>query len=216
MFSGSAFASAPLSTTTEIFTIPFLVRSSATCPQDHVVVTVPQRSENRAALVKAPTSPGALLAISLLAGHHGPSTFAEYITQSWWRAHQTRIAAKVPQMECLIFLLGPAAVFIGVSGASCSKSSTHPSLGHNLAGCPIAPQKWHVRPFLTPLAFPPLLPFPWVSQCAFLLPEAAATAGGCPPHPVSVVCPATVLPWKVLGSTDPLSCSFAVTLSKQS
>ena len=31
MFSGSAFASAPLPTTAEIFTIPFLVRSSATC-----------------------------------------------------------------------------------------------------------------------------------------------------------------------------------------
>ena len=113
-FSGSAFASAPLSKTTEIFTIPFLVRSSATCPQNHVLVIVPQRSENRAALVKAPTSPGALLAISLFAGHDGPSTFAEYITQSWWRAHQTRIAAKVLQMECIIFLLGPAAVFIGV------------------------------------------------------------------------------------------------------
>ena len=33
MFSGSVFASAPLSTTAEIFTIPFLVRSSATCPK---------------------------------------------------------------------------------------------------------------------------------------------------------------------------------------
>ena len=35
MFSGSAFASAPLSTTTEIFTIPFLSRSSAAQPCIH-------------------------------------------------------------------------------------------------------------------------------------------------------------------------------------
>ena len=35
-------------------------------------------------------------------------------TQYWWRAHQTRIAAKVLQLECLVVLFSPAAVFIGV------------------------------------------------------------------------------------------------------
>ena len=53
MFSGSVFQSAPLSTTAEIFTIPFLVRSSATCPKTTPVSsphsdprTVPHSSEH--------------------------------------------------------------------------------------------------------------------------------------------------------------------------
>ena len=41
----------------------------------------PQGSENRATLVKAPASPGAVLTISRFAGHHGPSSFAECGTQ---------------------------------------------------------------------------------------------------------------------------------------
>ena len=48
------------------------------------------------------------------------------------------------------------------------------------------------------LAFP-LGFFQWY----FLFPYCAVTADGCPPHSVSVVCPATVLPWRSPGSTDP-------------
>ena len=52
--------------------------------------------------------------ISRFAGHHGPPSFVERITQSWWRAHQTRIADKVLQLECLVVHISPAAFFIGV------------------------------------------------------------------------------------------------------
>ena len=43
-----------------------------------------------------------------------PASLNECITQSWWRPHQTRFAAKVSQLECLVVLLGPTAFFVGV------------------------------------------------------------------------------------------------------
>ena len=42
-------------------------------------------------------------AVSRYAGLRGP-----------WRAHQTKLAAKVSQLKCLVVLFGPAAVFVGV------------------------------------------------------------------------------------------------------
>ena len=47
-----AFASAPLSTTAEIFTIPFFGSVVSNLPQNHVAVIVPQCSENRATLAE--------------------------------------------------------------------------------------------------------------------------------------------------------------------
>ena len=68
---------------------------------------------HRPTVIREP-SPGALLAISQFPGHHGPSSFTECITESWWRAHQTRLAVKVPKLECLVVLICPAFFFIGV------------------------------------------------------------------------------------------------------
>ena len=66
----------------------------------------------------------------------------------------------------------PSSLVSSPSGASCSLSSTHPSLGHNLAGCPIPPHTQHLRPFPLPLTFPPLLP----SLCLHLSPLAFKAA----------------------------------------
>ena len=119
------------------------------------VVIVPQRSKNRATLVRTPTTPGALLAVSRFAGHHGPSSLTECITLSWWRAHQTRFAAKVSQLECVAAssVQQPSSLVSSPSGVSCSKSLTHPSLGHYLGVCPIPPHTWHLRSCPLPLPF---------------------------------------------------------------
>ena len=78
-----------------MFTIPFLVRRQRLHPGSCRY----QRPTNRA---------------SRYACHHGPSRFAEYITQSGRRVHRTSVAAKVLRLECIITLLGPATVLIGV------------------------------------------------------------------------------------------------------
>ena len=105
MFSGSAFASAPLSTTAEIFTIPFLVRSSATCPR---IMSLSSSHSDPRTVPRLSQHPRRLLAIQRFAGHHGPS-----------RDHQTRLAAKVSRLWCLVVFFGPAFVFIGVFSFGC-------------------------------------------------------------------------------------------------
>ena len=52
-------------------------------------------------------------------------------------------------LECLIVLFGPAAVSLvsSPSDAPCSRSLTHPSLEHNLTGCPVPTDRKHVKPF---------------------------------------------------------------------
>ena len=77
---------------------PFVGSVVSDLPQDHIV-TMPRLSEHPR--------------------RREPCDFAicgspRRITQSWWRAHQTRIAAKVPQLECLVVLISPAPFFIGV------------------------------------------------------------------------------------------------------
>ena len=101
-------------------------------------------------------STGTLLAISRLAGHHGPSGFVECITQSWWRAHHTQLAAKVSQLECLVVLFGPAAVFIGVfSIGRVLLQVINPSFT-GAQPRRVSNQSAHVaKPFPLPLAFPP-------------------------------------------------------------
>ena len=139
--SGSAFASAPLSTTAEIFTIPFLVRSSATCPRIMSLSsshsdprTVPRLSQHPCSLehcwrfrnFRVTTVHPASLHASLSPG-------GELIRQdslprypSWSVSSSSSIGRS-------------SSLVPSPSGASCSRSITHPSLGHNLAGCPIPP-----------------------------------------------------------------------------
>ena len=114
MFSGSAFASAPLSTTAEIFTIPFLVRTSATWPK--IVSLSPSHSDPRTVprLSQHPCRLERGWRFRKFPGHHGPSSLTEGITESWWRAHLARLAAKVSQLECLVVFCRPAFAFIGV------------------------------------------------------------------------------------------------------
>ena len=75
----------------------------------------------------------------------------------------------------------PFSLVSSPSGASCSRSLTHTSLGHNLAGCPIPPHTKHVRPFPLPLAFPPLLPLPLPFSLGFsmALPASLGCSHGC-------------------------------------
>ena len=130
----------------------------------------------RISFVRAPTTPGALLAVSRLAGQHGPSSLTEWITQSWTRAHQTRFAAKVSKLE----------------------SRRPPRSNSFLLWCLLL-RAYHA-PGHQPLAFPPLLylplPFHWLSPP----PWAAATAGDGPPH--SAMYPASGLPWRSPGLID--------------
>ena len=174
---------------------------------------------NRATLVKAPTSPVALLAMSRFAGHRSPSSFAECIMKSW-RTCQTRIAAKVPKLECLV-LCGPAAVLIGFfSFGRVLLQVVNPSTtGAQPRGVPNPSAHEACEAFsltfglsctpctcLSPLVFPG----------PFLLPLDAATSGGCPPLSASAMCPATDLPWKILrsiASNNLFLCSYP---SKQS
>ena len=150
MFSGNAFPSAPLSTTADIFTIPFLLRSSATCPR--IVSLSSSHSDPRT--------------VPLLSKHprrlehcwrfHDLRVTTECITQCWCTAHQTRLANKVPQSECLVVLFGPAAVFVGVfSFRRVLLQVINPSC---TGAQPRGVSKLLLRPL--PLAFHPLLPLP--------------------------------------------------------
>ena len=125
MFSERAFPSAPLSTTAEIFTILFLVLSSATC-------------SNIMLLSSSHRDPRTVPRLSEHPRHREPC----------WRFRDLRVttvhpaslnASRSPGGELIkrgplpVVLFSPAAFFIGVFsfGASCS----------NLAECPIPPHK---------------------------------------------------------------------------
>ena len=141
MFSGSAFASLPLWTTNRIFSVPLLVRSSACCPKimslpsSHSDArTVPRLSKHplrleqcwrfrdlcvtavHPATLNASRNPGGELI--------KPESLPRY--PSW----SVSSSSSVQQ---------PSSLVSSRSGASSSRSLTHPSLGHNLAECPIPP-----------------------------------------------------------------------------
>ena len=80
-------------------------------------------TENRATLVKAPTLPSALLAPSRFAGHHGPSSLSDCITQSWWKAHQKESLPRYPSwsVSSSSSVQQPSSVVSSPSGASRSK-----------------------------------------------------------------------------------------------
>ena len=130
---------APLSTTAEIFTIPFLVRSSAICPGSCRF--------HRPTVIREPchacqSTHEQCWAISQFAGHHGPSSFVDCITQPWWGAAQTRIVAKVPSWSVSSSVQQLSSLVSSLSGASSSTSLTHLSLGHLVAGCPVPSHTW--------------------------------------------------------------------------
>ena len=114
MFSGSAFASAPLSTTANIFTIPFLLRSSATCSRIQSLSSSHIDPRTVPLFVGAPTSPGALLSISRFAGHHGPSSFpgGELIRQDSLPKYPSRSVSSSSSVE------QPSSLVSSPSGAS--------------------------------------------------------------------------------------------------
>ena len=110
MFSGRAVSSSPLLTTAEIFTTPFLVRSSGTCPR---IMSLSSSHSDPRTVPRLSRHPRRLEHCWQFRDMR-VTTVYECITQSWWRAHQTRIAATVPQQECLVVLFGPTAIFSGL------------------------------------------------------------------------------------------------------
>ena len=149
--------------------------------QDHVPCHRPTVIRETVPLMsKHPTSPTALLAVSRFGAHHGLSSLTECITQSWWRAHQTKLAANVSQPEYLVVLFGPTDVFFGVFSLSrrILLQVTDPplSLGRNLAS--VSNLSAHVAFEAFSFAFRPFLHFclciyllPWALQWIFLLPK---------------------------------------------
>ena len=133
MFPESAFASAPLLTTAEIITIPFLFRSPATCSRIMSVSsshsdprTVPRLSRHARRLEHCwrfhdlqvtTVHPASLNASRNLGGEH--------IKQESLLQKRLLVSSSSVQQ--------PFSLVSSPSGASSSKSSTHPSLVHNLA-----------------------------------------------------------------------------------
>ena len=74
-------------------------------------------------------------------GHYSKSSFTECITESC----QTRCSCWSVSSSSSV--QHSSSLVSSPSGASCSRSLTHPSLGHNLAGCPLPPHTLYFRPF---------------------------------------------------------------------
>ena len=211
MFTGSAFASAPLSTTAEIFTIPFLVRSSATCTRIMSLSssqsgpkTMPRLSRHPCRLehcwrfrdLWVTTVHPPLL-------HASRSPRGELIRQDSLPRYSSWSVSSSTSVQ------QPSSLVSSPSGASCSRSLTHPSLGAQPRGVPNPSA--HVACEAFSLAFH--LGFFNGPSCSLRL---RATGGGCPPHSVSAMCPATDLPWKILGSADPFYLFLCSHPSRQS
>ena len=72
----------------------------------------------------------------------------------------------------------PYSLVSSPSGASCSRSATHPSLGHNLAGCAIPPHTWDVRPLPCRLSSTPAFALAFPLGFSMTLPASVGCGHG--------------------------------------
>ena len=76
-----------------------------------------------------------------ICGSPRPSSFVECITQYWGKLVKQESLPRYSSwsVSSSSSVQQPSSLVFSPSGASCSRSLTHPSLGHNLAGCPMPP-----------------------------------------------------------------------------